>query len=63
MARNEIRYPSPWLFGLIAVGATWASGVYMGKLTMVGPTIDLLVRVLGFGVLGLVMAWGAWARR
>jgi hypothetical protein len=63
MNDKDIRYPPPWVFGLIAVGATWASGVFMGKMTLAGPSGDLLVRAVGYGMLALMMAWGAWARR
>jgi len=48
-----------WLFAIIAVGALLASGIYMGILSVEGPTTARIVRAVAFGMLGLVMLWGA----
>lgn len=48
-----------WLFAVIAVGALLASGIYLGIVSVEGPSTGHLVRALSFGVLGLVALWGA----
>ena len=48
-----------WLFAVIAVGALLASGIYLGIASVEGPATGHLVRAVVFGVLGLVMLWGA----
>ena len=52
-----------WAFMILAMGAFWASGVYFGILSVEGVSSAILVRALGFGVIGLPMAWGAIAAR
>jgi hypothetical protein len=59
--RDKRTFPQ-WLFLILAVGAIWASGIYLGKMTMEGTSTAYLLRVIGFGALGLVMAWGAIAK-
>jgi len=58
MEKSRIRIPPRWMFLLLSVGGAWASGIYLGKLTLEGSSSALLVRIIGFGVLGLIMAWG-----
>lgn len=48
-----------WLFGLIAVGTLVASGIYVGILSVEGFTGIRLVQAVAFGLLGLIMFWGA----
>ena len=48
-----------WVFAVIAVGALVASGIYLGIMSVEGPSTGDLVRAVVFGVLGLVMLWGA----
>jgi hypothetical protein len=52
-----------WVFVCLAVGASWASGLYLGMLMVEGSSTAYLIRIIGFGVVGLVMAWGAAAKR
>jgi hypothetical protein len=58
---NKNRVPW-WLFGLIAVGALLASGIYLGIMSVEGVTGIRMVQAIGFGVLGLIMFWGATQR-
>jgi hypothetical protein len=58
---NKNRVPW-WLFGIIAVGALLASGIYVGIMSVEGVTGIRLVEAIGFGVLGLIMFWGATRR-
>jgi hypothetical protein len=46
---------------ILAMGAFWASGIYFGILSVEGISSAILVRAIGFGVIGLPMAWGAIA--
>ena len=48
-----------WVFAVIAVGALLACGTYLGIMSVEGPSTGHLVRAVVFGVLGLVMLWGA----
>jgi hypothetical protein len=49
-------------FTLLACGAFWASGIYLGKITLVGAIFDLSLRAAAFTILGLLMVWGALAK-
>jgi hypothetical protein len=52
-----------WLFAIIAIGALLASGIYLGIMSVEGFTGTHMVQAVGFGVLGLIMFWGATHRR
>lgn len=51
-----------WLFAVVAAGALLASGIYIGMIRIQGAAAAHLARAIGFGVLGLVMLYGATAR-
>jgi len=51
-----------WLFSLIAVGALVASGIYVGIMSVEGFAGIRLVQAAAFGLLGLIMFWGATHR-
>jgi len=55
---RSMRFPR-WAFALVAVGGLVASGIYWGMMRVQGVATTHLVRALAFGVLGLVMFWGA----
>ena len=55
---NKNRVPW-WLFAIIAVGALLASGIYLGIMSVEGSTGLRLAQAIGFGLLGLIMFWGA----
>jgi hypothetical protein len=48
-----------WLFALIAAGALLASGIYTGIMSVEGTTTTHVVQAIAFGLLGLIMLWGA----
>jgi hypothetical protein len=52
-----------WLFALIAIGGLVACGIYIGILSVEGFTSMRFVQAAGFGILGLIMFWGAYQRR
>ncbi|MGD8998176.1 MAG: hypothetical protein PVH80_08705 [Anaerolineae bacterium] len=52
-----------WLFAIIAVGALLASGIYLGIISVEGFAGMRIAQAVGFGLLGLIMLWGATHRR
>ena len=48
-----------WLFGAISIGALVATGIYVGIMSVEGATGGRLAAAAGFGLLGLIMFWGA----
>ena len=48
-----------WVFLFLSIGGAWASGIYTGKMTVEGASTGLLAPLIGFAVMGLLMAWGA----
>lgn len=48
-----------WLFAIIAVGGLLASGIYIGIISVEGFTSLRFAQAAGFGLMGLVMFWGA----
>ena len=52
-----------WLFAILAIGGLLASGIYLGIMSVEGMTGMRMVQAAGFGVLGLIMFWGAFDRR
>ena len=54
--KNQVPW---WLFAVIAAGTLLASGIFLGIMSIEGPTARRIVEAIGFGLLGLVMLWGA----
>lgn len=52
-----------WLFAILAIGGLLASGIYLGIMSVEGFAGMRIVQAIGFGVLGLIMFWGAVYRR
>jgi hypothetical protein len=52
-----------WLFAIIAIGGLFASGIYVGIMSIEGFAGAHLAQASGFGLLGLIMFWGAIQRR
>jgi hypothetical protein len=52
-----------WLFALIAIGGLLASGIYIGIMSLEGITGARFIQAAAYGVLGLLMFWGALSRR
>jgi hypothetical protein len=48
-----------WLFATIAAGALLASGIYLGIMSVEGFAGVRIAQAAGFGLLGLLMLWGA----
>ena len=63
MEKSEKQSFPRWLFAVIAIGGLLASGIFLGIMSVEGLTSIRLVQVAGFGLLGLVMFWGAIQRR
>jgi hypothetical protein len=59
MEKSEKQAFPRWLFAVIAIGGLLASGIYMGIMSVEGFTNMRLVQTVGYGLLGLVMFWGA----
>jgi len=60
-SKQKLVFPKA-AFTLLACGAFWASGIYLGQITLAGATFDLSLRAVVFAVLGLLMVWGALAK-
>lgn len=60
-SKRRLTFPKA-AFTLLACGAFWASGIYLGKITLAGATFDLGLRAAAFAALGLLMVWGALAK-
>lgn len=63
MEKSRSRTPPRWMFLLLSIGGAWASGVYLGKITIEGTSLGLLVPLISFGVLGLIMVFGTLSER
>jgi hypothetical protein len=62
--KNSEKHTFPrWIFAVIAIGGLMASGIYLGIISVEGVTSIRLVEAIGFGLLGLIMFWGAIQRR
>jgi hypothetical protein len=55
--------PPRWLFTALTLGAFVACGIYIGIIRVEGASTGNLVRLAAFAALGLLMLWGALARR
>lgn len=51
-----------WLFAILAIGGLLASGIYIGVMSVEGFAGMRLVQAAAFGLLGLIMFWGAIQR-
>jgi hypothetical protein len=52
-----------WLFAILAIGGLLASGIYIGIMSVEGFSGMRFFQATGFGILGLLMFWGALSRR
>ena len=59
MEKSRVRTPPRLMFLLLSIGGVWASGIYLGKITIEGASTGLLIPMICFGVMGLIMVWGA----
>jgi hypothetical protein len=51
------------MFLLLSIGGAWASGIYLGKITIKGASTGFLIPMICFGVMGLIMVWGVLSER
>lgn len=63
MDKSRIRIPPRWMFLLLSIGGAWASGIYLGKITIEGASTGLLIPLISFGLMAFLMAWGAISER
>jgi len=59
--KDKAKFPR-WIFAVIAIGGLLASGLYLGIMSTEGYSNLRLVQSLGYGMMGLVMFWGAYSR-
>jgi hypothetical protein len=57
--KKKNQMPPWWLFALIAIGALVVCGIYIGIMSVEGVKTMELIQAIGFGLLGLLMFWGA----
>jgi hypothetical protein len=62
MEESRTRSFPRWLFALLAIGGLLASGIYIGIMSIEGFAGMHLTQAAGFGLLGLLMFWGAIQR-
>ncbi len=63
MEKSRVRIPPRWMFLFLSVGGGWASGIYLGKISIEGASTGLLIPMISFGVMSMIMAWGALSER
>jgi hypothetical protein len=63
MEKSRVRSLPRWMFLLLCIGGSWASGIYLGKISIEGATTGNLIPMICFGILGLIMAFGAVSER
>ena len=62
MEEGRARKFPRWGFVLLSIAGSWASGIYLGQVSVEGATVNDLVRVVAFGLFSLLMAYGAIAK-
>jgi hypothetical protein len=63
MEKSRVKVPPRWMFLLLSIGGSWASGIYLGKISIEGASTGHLIPMISFGILGLIMAFGAISER
>ncbi len=58
---NKNKFPR-WIFAVIAIGGLLAAGIFLGIMSVEGFTGPRIIQASGFGLLGLLMFWGAYQR-
>jgi len=48
-----------WIFAIIAIGGLMASGIFLGIMSIEGYTGMRLAQATGYGIMALLMFWGA----
>lgn len=63
MENSRVKVLPRRMFLLLSIGGAWASGIYLGKVTIEGSLTGNLVPMISFGLLGLIMVFGALSER
>ena len=63
MKKTEKQSFPRWLFAIIAIGGLLASGIYLGIMSVEGFAGMRIAQAAGFGIMGLLMSWGALSNR
>ena len=61
MEKSSVKVPPRWMFLLLSIGGAWASGIYLGKISIEGASTGHLIPMICFGVLSAITVWGALA--
>jgi hypothetical protein len=56
---KEKKFPR-WIFAVIAIGGLVATGIFLGMMSAEGVSGSRVIQAAGFGLLGLLMFWGAY---
>jgi len=59
--KEKLTFPS-WMFAVLAIGGFLASGIFIGIMSIEEFTAMRFSQAAGFGIMGLVMFWGAIKR-
>jgi hypothetical protein len=62
MIENKQQSFPRWIFAFIAIGGLLASGIYLGIMSIEGFAGMHLAKAIGYGIMSLVMFWGATHR-
>jgi hypothetical protein len=63
MTERKMKTPPRWFFSILVVGAFLACGIYLGMIRLEGVSTGLVMRAVGFGLLGILMLWGVLGKR
>lgn len=56
---KEKKFPR-WIFAVIAIGGLVAAGIFLGIMSTEGISSPRVIQAAVFGLLGLLMFWGAY---
>lgn len=59
MHQDHVPLPPRWLFVLLAIGTAWASGVYMGQVSVLGMDLIPALKMGAFAVVSIVLGVSA----
>lgn len=59
MRNSRTRTFPRWLFAILAIGGLLASGIFIGVMSIEGLSGMRLAQSIVFGLMGLMMLWGA----
>ncbi len=59
MKANKVGSFPRWIYAIIAIGGLMASGIFLGIMSIEGFTDMRLAQAAGYGIMALLMFWGA----